>query len=181
MRKVILKMSVSIDGFVSGPDGEMDWVFRSLDDDTTTWIVDTLWQAGVHLMGSVTYHAMAAHWPSSTEKFAPPMNQIPKIVFSKSLKEATWTDSTILSGDLAHEIARLKQQPGKDLLVHGGARFAQSLSALGLIDEYRLVVHPVALGRGLPLFGKLSQSIDLKLMSTTRFGSGVVANVYRPA
>ncbi len=83
MRKLILKMSVTIDGFVGGPNGELDWIFKTLGEDATAWTVDQLWQAGAHLMGRRTFHDMAAYWPSSTEAFAAPMNDIPKIVFSR--------------------------------------------------------------------------------------------------
>jgi dihydrofolate reductase len=207
MRPLILKMSVSLDGFVAGPNGEIDWVFRTIDAGGTDWSVATISNAGAHLMGSRTFRDMAAWWPQSTEPFAPPMNQIPKVVFSRSgldgattraLEDATrlrgagnapvsaataesWRHPTICRGDLADEIARLKQQDGKPLLAHGGARFAQSLVRHGLIDEYILLIHPVALGRGLPLFAQLEQPLDLKLVSTTPFESGAIARVYRPA
>ncbi len=98
-----------------------------------------------------------------------------------SSSAATWTDATVASGDLAEEIARLKQQPGKDILAHGGARFAQSLVKLGVIDEYRLLVHPVALGSGLFLFSTLAKTIHFTLLSMTAFSAGAVAHVYRPA
>jgi len=184
MRKLILKMHLSVDGFVGGPNGELDWVFATIDDDVTAWIVDRLWQAGVHIMGGVTYNDMASYWPNANmqtpqdKPFAAPMNEIPKVVFSKTLKDATWTDSRIARGDLREEIARLKQQPGKPILAHGGARFAQSLSKLDLIDEYRLVTHPVALGGGSPLFKDLPGVLNLKLQSAKSFPSGVVAHVY---
>jgi dihydrofolate reductase len=185
MRKLILKMQVSVDGFVNGPNGELDWVFTSMDSKLTEWIVNTLWQAGVHIMGAATYKDMAAFWPNPSvqppehKPFAAPMNEIPKVVFSKTLKEATWADTTIARGDLRDEITRLKQQPGKPIVAHGGARFAQSLARLDLIDEYALVTHPVALGGGSPLFMDLPRMLDLKLESATPFPSGVVAHVYR--
>jgi dihydrofolate reductase len=213
MRKLILKMSVSVDGFVGGPNGEVDWVFRSMDDEATKWVVDTLSQVGVHIMGSRTFHDMQAYWPTSTEPFAAPMNEIPKVVFSKnpSVKSAdasgtttalrdarrrgpansshdsastpailaSWADARVASGDLAEEIARLKAEPGKNILAHGGARFVQSLAKLRLIDEYRLVIHPVALGSGLPLFSGLAKPLDLQLVSATPFRGGAVAHVYR--
>jgi dihydrofolate reductase len=94
---------------------------------------------------------------------------------------ATWSDATVARGDLAEEIARLKQQPGKEILAHGGAAFARSLVKLGLVDEYRLLIHPVALGRGLPLFSDLFKPIDLRLLGAAPFRGGVVAHVYRPA
>ncbi len=184
MRKVILKMSVSVDGFVNGPKGELDWVFETMDAELTKWIVDIVWQAGVHIMGASTYKDMAAFWPNPSVQppehrpFAPPMNEIPKVVFSRTLKEASWKDSRIARGDLREEISRLKQQPGKPILAHGGARFAQSLARENLIDEYCLVTHPVALGGGAPLFKDLPAHLNLKLRSATTFASGVVAHIY---
>lgn len=180
MRKLLLKMSMSLDGFVGGPKGEVEWIFPSFDDGVTAWLMDTLWSAGAHLMGSVTYGDMAAHWPTSSEPYAAPMNEIPKVVFSKALKQAAWTDSRVASGDLVEEIARLKREPGKDLLAHGGARFVQSLVKHGLIDEYRLLIHPVVLGSGLRLFPEREQPMNLRLVSSTRFDKGAIANVYRP-
>lgn len=199
MRNLILKMNVSIDGLVGGPKGEIDWMFRNRDD-AKTWLVDTLWRAGVHIMGSRTYADMAAYWPSSTDVLAAPMNQIPKVVFSRTGKAATtkaledafraaplektgasWDQPRIASGDLAEEIARLKQEPGKDIVAHGGAGFARSLVASGLIDEYQLVVHPVALGRGLSLFSDLPKPLPLTSVSTTRLAGGALAHVLRPA
>lgn len=181
MRKLILKMQVSLDGFVAGPRGEIDWIFSSRDEASTAWIVDSLWQAGVHLMGRVTYQDMAAYWPTSSEPFAAPMNEIPKFVFSRTLDEAPWGDTMIVRGDLAEEITRLKQLPGNDMLAHGGACFGRSLVRLGLVDEYRLVVHPVVLGKGLPLFDGMDTPRDLKLVSATPFPGGAVAMVYQPA
>jgi dihydrofolate reductase len=210
MRKLILKMSISLDGFVGGPGGEIDWLFDSMDEGATQWTVELLWKAGVHAMGSRTFHDMASYWPYSDEPFAAPMNQIPKVVFSRSgavappdagvttaFRDATrarptapsrdspqrarWETARVARGDLAGEIARLKQEPGKDILAHGGAGFAQSLVRLGLVDEYQLLVHPVALGRGLALFSSLSGPLRLKLVSATAFGAGAVAKIYRPA
>ena len=83
MRKLILKMSISADGFVGGPNGEIDWIFRSVDESVSKWTVDTLWQAGLHIMGSRTFHDMASYWPTSDEPFAAPMNEIPKVVFTR--------------------------------------------------------------------------------------------------
>jgi dihydrofolate reductase len=212
-RKLVLKMSVSLDGFVAGPKGEIDWIFRTQGDDSTGWVVDTLRSAGVHIMGSRSYHDMAAFWPFSDLPFAPPMNDIPKVIFSRkgldgaqldrttrALADAkahhegerpsvtptaavlkSWAQPTVARGDLAEEILRLKEQPGNFILAHGGARFAQSLVASGLIDEYRLGIHPVVLGQGQPLFSGLRSPIDLRLISTTRFATGVMAAVYQPS
>jgi dihydrofolate reductase len=213
-RRLVLKMSVSLDGFVGGPNGEVDWIFRTMGGDSTQWIVDTLRNAGVHIMGSRTYYDMAAFWPYSDSPLAPSMNDIPKIIFSRTgIKNSTvvdrttrafadakrdrighrtgvtptaavlqsWAQPTVARGDLAQEVVRLKEQPGDFVLAHGGAGFARSLVASGLIDEYRLVIHPVVLGRGQPLFSGLHSPVDLRLISATPFGCGVVAAVYRPA
>lgn len=175
MSKLVLQMQYSLDGFVCGPNGEVEWAFPGIDQECTDWIVARISQAGAHLMGSVTYGDMAAHWPTSTEPYAEPMNSIPKIVFSRTLKEAPWGETRIVSGDLAEEIARLKQESGKDLLAHGGARFSQSLAGTGLIDEFRLVVHPVVLGSGLRLFPEDGAPVRLKLVDATTFKTGTIA------
>jgi dihydrofolate reductase len=210
MRKLVLKMSMSIDGFVGGPNGEIDWLFKSMSERTNAWIVDAIAQAGVHLMGSKTYYDMKAYWPYSSDPVAAPMNDIPKVVFTKkglvpdgqtttAIKDATaadkakgtvlstesnkldsWRNATVASGDLAVEIHKLKQQPGGFILAHGGAGFVQNLIQTGLVDEFRLVIHPVVLGTGLPIFSKLLQPIDMDLVSSTSLPLGVVANVYQP-
>jgi dihydrofolate reductase len=205
MRKLILKMSISIDGFVGGPSGEIDWIFKSMDDQAAAWTIEKIRQAGVHAMGSRTFRDMASYWPTSTEPFAAPMNEIPKVVFSRgdlersgstralldaraqSAGEPTrttaatqsWIDARVAKGDLAEEVARLKREPGNDIVAHGGASFAQSLAQLGLVDEYWLLKHPVALGRGLPLFAKLPAPLDLELVDSRAFPRGSVAHVYR--
>lgn len=176
MRKVILKMHVSIDGYIRAASGDMmDWVFRTYDDELKAWEVETLWQAGTHIMGRNLYQEMAGYWPTSTEEFAEPMNTIPKVVFSRTLKQTDWNNSRIASGDVAKEITRLKQEPGKDILVHGGAEFVQALSKLALIDEYRLIVHPVVLSAGLSLF---AEATDLKLLGSKAFPAGAIALTY---
>lgn len=213
-RKLVLKMSVSLDGFVAGPNGEADWVFRSSGgNDSTAWLLDTLRGAGVHIMGSRSYYDMAAFWPFSDMPIAPPMNDIPKVIFSRSgiedgtqahrmtaaLAEAqarnaerhgvtptaavlkSWAEPTVASGELVEEVLRLKAQPGNFILAHGGARFAQSLVASCLVDEYRLAIHPVVLGQGQPLFGELRHPVDLRLISASSFDSGAMAVVYQPA
>jgi dihydrofolate reductase len=180
MRKLILRMSMSLDGFVGGSKGELDWIFNNVDKESIAFGIAQLWEAGLHAMGRATYRDMAAHWPTSAEPWAAPMNQIPKVVFSKTLKDAPWGPVRILSGDLAEEVARLKAEPGKDILVHGGARFAQAVTRLGLVDEYWLLVHPVALGAGLAMFKDLPTPTSLRLVNVKAFSGGTVAKTYRP-
>ena len=182
-RKLIVQIQLSIDGYCATASGQNDFIFPHFEAASSAWIVEKLHQAGAHLMGRKTYGDMAAHWPKSDEPYAPLMNNIPKVVFSRTLREATWGESRIASGDLATEIARLKAEPGKDLLAHGGAAFVQSLARADLVDEYRLMVHPVALGAGLPLFpppapGAASPRWKLRLVRSTSFPGGIVANEY---
>ena len=131
-------------------------------------------------MGRATYQEMAAYWPTSTHPYAAPMNDIPKVVFSRTLSEASWAGTRIARGDLAAEIAALKEEAGPDVMVHGGASFAAALAAHGLIDEYCLVIQPVALGRGQALFAALPAALPLELIEARAFQCGVVVHIYRP-
>jgi dihydrofolate reductase len=178
MRQLVLQMSMSLDGYVLGPDGKHDWVFPGFDDEIGKWNLDTLERAGVHAMGSHTYKEMAAVWPTSDSPIATPMNDKPKVVFSRTPIDTPWGEVTVASGDLADEVARLKSQDGKEILAHGGARFAQALSSAGLVDEYRLRVHPIALGAGTPLF---VDKRPLALTEARAYPRGVVVHEYRPA
>jgi dihydrofolate reductase len=108
------------------------------------------------------------------------MNEIPKVVFSKTLQRAEWSKTRIARGDLNDEIGRLKREPGKDLIAYGGATFDRALSRLGLVDEYRLMIQPAALGAGLPLFKDLSAPLHLELIEATTYSTGVAIHVYRP-
>ena len=201
MRELILGMSVSLDGFVSGPEGEIQWIFSG-DQEAIAWKVENARNAGLHIMGSRTFQSMAAFWPTATTVFAPPMNQIPKAVFSKQgpavlkaaaqgLRDAqagqlqpgaeSWAEAYVASGDLADEITRLKAQDGKPIVAHGGAAFARSLIAQNLVDEYVLLVYPIVLGKGLAIFSDLPAPRPLKLVRSKAFPGGAVAQIYRPA
>ena len=178
MSDLVLKMSMSLDGYVARTDGSNDWIFPSYSDDATAWTVDTLQHASAHLMGSNTYLGMAAHWPNDHSAFAPPMNSIPKIVFSATMNESIWDDTTFIDQELATAIAELKQQHTDGyLLAHGGAKFVRSLCRTGLTDEVRLLVHPVILGSGERIF---PEPMNLEPITTTPFTSGAVAHVCRP-
>jgi dihydrofolate reductase len=205
MRKLVLQMQYALDGFVGKPDGDVVWAFPSFDDASTAWIVEQISNAGVHVMGSHLFHDMIAHWPTSMEPYAPPMNEIPKIVFSNSGLDPraafdthhaaagldgkpplvpgakSWAEAVVMSGDLATRIKQLKAEPGNEILVHGGAGFARSLIAAGLVDEFRLLIHPIALGAGLPIFSGLSEPVKLKLLDAVTFPAGIVAHVYATA
>lgn len=178
MRQVVLQMSVSVDGFVAGLKGGLGGGDEH--EDVVSWKLASLREASTHIMGRTTYEQMAAYWPSATSDYAACMNETPKVVFSRTLDRAAWPESRIAAGDLAEEIANLKREPGKDIMVHGGARFVQSLARLGLIDEYRLVTRPVALGSGLPMFADLSAPLSLTLAAATTYPDGITIQVYQP-
>jgi dihydrofolate reductase len=180
MRGLILQTSISIDGYVAAVDGSHPWSNGTEDEDVKRWILDSVWGAGAHLMGRVTYEEMAAFWPTSSSDYARPMNEIPKVVFSKTLRHADWPETRIARGDLAQEIGRLKREAGNDLIAYGGATFDQALSRLGLIDEYRLMIQPAALGAGLPLFKDLPAPLRLELAEATTYATGLAIHVYRP-
>jgi dihydrofolate reductase len=176
MTSVILKMSVSLDGYAAPADGSSGWEAAGRSPDGASWTLETVSNAGAHLMGAVTYARWAGFWPSALGPFAKPMNDIPKVVFSNSLESADWAETTIASGDLTEAVTRLKQeQTSGYLLAQGGVRFARSLVETGLIDEYRLVVHPVVLGAGERLF---TEPLALEPVSTTAFSRGAVAHVF---
>jgi dihydrofolate reductase len=173
-------MGISIDGFVANTEGTHDWGYTGEDEAAKRWKLDSLWNAGAHLMGRVTYEDMAAVWPSSSSDYAAPMNEIPKVVFSKTLEQVGWSPARIASGELDAEIAGLKAEEGDYLLAHGGAQFARALVREGLVDEYRFVVHPAALGRGLAIFSELPSRLALDLVEAHRFSTGAVGHVYAP-
>ena len=176
MASLVLKMSVSLDGYVAPPDGSSEWKAVGRSHDSTSWVVETVSNAGAHLMGATTYAALASFWPRASGPFAKPMNEIPKVVFSNSLTTADWGETEIAGGDLGEAIARLKQErPDGYLLAHGGARFARSLVQTGLIDEYRLVIHPIVLGAGERIF---NAPLTIERLSTTAFSGGAVAHVF---
>lgn len=178
MRRVILLMSMSIDGFVVGPHGHAG--ATSEPEELKHWKLDRIRRAGAHIMGRVTYEQMASAWPTSTDDYARPMNEIPKVVFSKTLEHATWAETSIARGELADEVTALREQPGGEIVAWGGAGFAQSLSRDGLIDEYALVIKPVAYGAGLPIFRDLPEALRLDLVEARTFDAGVVLHRYEP-
>ena len=181
MRRLILQTSISIDGYVAALDRSHPWNDGGGGDEAAKrWILDSVQAAGAHLMGRVTYEEMASVWPTSTSVYARPMNEIPKVVFSKTLQRADWPETRIARGGLAEEVGRLKREPGNDLIAYGGATLDQALSRLGLVDEYRLMVQPAALGAGLPLFKDLDAPLRLDLVEATTYSTGLAIHIYRP-
>jgi dihydrofolate reductase len=186
MRKVTYGMSVSLDGYIEAPDGDLSWSFP--DEELHQHFNDREAMIDTYLYGRRLYENMAAFWPTADENPTAPQHEIeyariwkskPKIVFSKTLDQVGW-NSRLVRGNIAEEVRQLKEQPGKDMSV-GGAGLASSFMQLDLIDEYWLYVHPVVLGAGKPMFGPLAGKIDLQLVAARTFGSGVVLLRYRSA
>ena len=182
MRKLVLSMGVSLDGLVARPGrfGAGGWGLPPEDPALKERKLGWMHDVGLHLMGRNTYEEMAEFWPTSDDAYAAPMNDIPKVVFSRTLERAEWAESRIARGDLAEEVAELKRERGKDMLAWGGAEFAQSLSRLELVDEYRLILQPVALGDGLPLFNGLAAPLRLELVDAQTYNTGAALHIYRP-
>lgn len=214
MRELHLKMSMSLDGFVGGPNGELDWLFRNADPKSDEWETKVIWDTSLHIMGSKTFADMISWWPYSDEVFANPMNTIPKAVFTQhgaqSVKNAAttqavkdaakamdaggqgrrepdpavlkaWQESYVAAGPMKDELTKMMRQDGKPILAHGGAGFARSLIATGLVDRFSLLVLPVVLGEGLPIFTKVGEPLQLQLVESISFPKGAVAQVYVPA
>jgi dihydrofolate reductase len=183
MRKLIYSMGVSLDGFIAGPGGDIDW--SAPDEELHRFHNQQIREIGAHLCGRRLYEAMlywetAGENPSAPEhelEFARIWKEIPRVVFSKTLEKVVG-NARLAAHGVAEEVATLKLQPGKDLAV-GGAGLASSLIKLGLVDEYRLFVSPVALGGGTPYFPALDEKIDLELLETRTFGSRVAYLRYR--
>lgn len=179
MRSLVLSSFVTLDGYSCDPGSEAFEVLMGIDDpEQEEYALARLGEVGTHIMGRVTYLAMADYWPSSTHVNAPAMNDIPKVVFSRTLREANWPTTTIAAGDTATEIARLKAEPGGAIVAHGGTSFARSLIQLGLVDEYRFWVVPAAAGKGVSLFTDFTR---LRLRSSKAFPSGMLELAYAPA
>ncbi len=184
MSKIILFNMITLDGFFEGADREIDW--HNVDSEFNDFAIDQLNNASALIFGRITYELMAAYWPSpealgDDPRVAGKMNSIPKIVFSKSLKEAKWNNTKLVSNDIAGTCKNLREKSEKDIYVFGSADLASTLIKLNLIDEFRIMLNPILLGKGNPLFKSLQERKKLKLKKTTIFSSGNVLLCYDPA
>ena len=188
MRKLIVTMWTTLDGFIADEHGELDWLLG--DDQVSDYEIGIVSNADTLLLGRKTYEDFVGYWPNVPtnpdaqvwEKiYADKLNALHKIVLSTTLEKADWRDSTIWKAIIPAEIAQLKQRPGKDIVIYGSASIVQQLTNLGVIDEYHLLVHPVVLGSGRPLFEHIQQRVTMKLVKTEPFTSGVVLHIYQRA
>ena len=181
MKKVVLQMSASVDGYVEGPGREIDW--HRVDDEFDAYAVEMLAASDTLVMGRNTYELMAGYWPNATGDdpiVKERMNATPKLVFSKTLKSVAWQNARLATASITDEVARLKQVPGDGLLPVGGSDLATSFLELGLIDELRVIVTPILLGAGKTLLKGITRRHSLRLLSTRTFASGNVVMIYAP-
>lgn len=189
MRKLKLQVQISVDGFVAGPNGELDWMTfsNSVDEKLTAYVNALTDSSDTILLGRKMTDEFVNHWTSAAANpenplysFARKMVNTPKIVFTKTLSESNWANTILAKGELVEEIERLKQKNGKDIIVYGGATFVSSLIKENLIDEYHLSINPTAIGRGMTIFGDLKDRLKLKLVQSNVFSNGKVVNHYEP-
>jgi dihydrofolate reductase len=184
VRKLLSFMVVTLDGYYEGPDGEFDW--PNVDDEFNEFAISQLDDTDTLVFGRATYEGMASYWPTPAALEGDPpaiadrMNGIRKVVFSSTLDAADWQNSTLVTGSAAEAIAELKQQPGKYLAIFGSPTLTASLIEQGLVDELRVMVHPILLGGGKSLFAGLHRRVPVELLRTTVFSSGNVLLHYRP-
>jgi dihydrofolate reductase len=183
MRKIISFLVATVDGYYEGPNQEFDWPV--VDEEFNEFGLQQLEEVDMLLFGRVTYQGMAAYWPTPAAqqddpRVAAKMNGLPKLVVSRTLEQAEWANTQVINGDVAEELTRLKQQPGKDIAIFGSSDLTVSLLQLGLVDELRIMVNPVVLGDGKSLFRTAPERIGLKLLSARPFRSGNVLLSYQP-
>jgi dihydrofolate reductase len=182
--QLIATMWITLDGFISGPNNEMDWVVPMGE-----YQNDLVSTADTLVLGKVTYQSFAGAWPyvpdnpeapEDLKDYARKLNTMCKIVYSRKLEEVEWQNSTLKREIVPEEIGKLKQEADKNIVIYGSASIVQALMSLGLIDEYHLLVHPVVLGGGKPLFANIKDRVNLKLLTTKTDPSGVVLLYYQP-
>jgi dihydrofolate reductase len=185
MRKLVLFMHTSLDGFVAGPNGEMDWI--NVDEDMFEYAGEQTDQSDTALYGRVTYQMMESYWPTAGDQpnatkhdkqHSSWYNKVAKVVLSKTMQGVKLTRVHIISNDLPDEIIKLKQAPGKNILIFGSPTAAHSLMTENLIDDYWLFVNPILLGQGIPLFKGIKGRTKLKFITSNTFSSGVVCLHY---
>ncbi len=176
MRKLVVTEFVSLDGVIENP----GWTFKYWNDEIANFKGEESLASDALLLGRVTYEGFAAAWPNSTDQGAPYFNGVRKYVVSKSLKNADWNNSVILSGDLVEEVNKLKQLDGNDIIVHGSGKLVQSLIKHDLVDRVRLLVYPLVLGKGQRLFEE-GATATFNLVDAKPFSSGVTGLIYEPA
>lgn len=185
MRKLKLQMQMSIDGYVARPNGEQDWMTWNPDDELLQFINSLIDSSDTLLLGRKMTDGFVSYWENTVRNnpdnlFAKKMVDIPKVVFTKTLDKSPWNNTTLAKGNLVDEIASLKKQNGKDIIVYGGAGFVSSLIKEGLIDEYYLIVNPVAIGNGMTIFKSLDRIQKFTPIQSKLYPGGKIVLSYKP-
>jgi dihydrofolate reductase len=186
MRQVIVFNSVSLDGYFVDMQGDMSWAHNRIDDDEwNAFVAGNADGGGELLFGRITYDLMASYWPTPLAAKNDPvvaerMNNLPKVVFSRTMDKAAWNNTKLVKGDLAAEVRRMKQEPGPDMVILGSGTIISQLAQAGLIDAYQIVVVPVVIGKGRTLFEGIQARLPMKLTDTRSFRNGNVLLCYQP-
>ena len=177
---------MTLNGFFKGPNGDLGWHPHNSGDDEKEYALNNANSAHTLVFGRITYQMMAQYWPSpdaasQNPEMAKSMNSSDKIVFSTTLDQAVWQNTQLIKGDLIEEIKKLKQQPGNDLTILGSGAIVSQLAEAGLIDHYEIMLDPIAIGSGTPVFNGIKKQLHLKLVHSRTFKSGIVLLSYQPA
>lgn len=181
MRKLFWQISTTLDGFMEGSNRELDDTAGFADPDFNRYASAMLQSIDDIVLGRKTYQVFVDYWPTADGSDAERMNNLPKLVFSRTLRRVEWTNSRLATEDVVGEITRLKQQPGRDIALFGSANLAATLARHGLIDEYRVLISPVILGTGNAAFREMPERLRLKLVRSESWSSGIVAQTYTNA
>jgi len=186
VRRLIASEFVSVDGYIVGPKEDMSWVMKNFNEEMGKYAGDLMASMDAVLLGRTTYQIMAGVWPNLTEDQSPgadKMNNTPKFVLSRTLQKAPWGSyepATVISEDIERRVRELKEMQGKNIVIYGSANTVQSLTRMGLIDEYQLLVHPIFLGDGKALFRQMERPVSLKLARIQTYRNGVNVLYYEP-
>jgi len=186
MQKLVVFNHVTLDGYFVDMNGDMSWAYRGNDDaEWNAFVADNASGGGQLLFGRITYELMARYWPTPDAIRANPivaegMNSMPKVVFSRTLDKVSWSNTKLVKGDIASEVRKMKQEPGKGMAILGSGSIVSQLAPEGLIDEYQVVVNPVVLGQGRTMFEGVKEKLNLRLTKTRTFGNGKVFLCYAP-
>ena len=187
MSRLVVFNHVALDGYFTDKNGDMSWAHS--DDEDTEWkafVEGNARGGGVLLFGRITYELMASYWPTpnAIQNYpivAKQMNDLPKVVFSRTLDRASWNNTKLVKSDMVAEIRKMKKEPGKDMVIFGSGKIVSQLAQEGLIDEYQIVVNPIVLGKGRTMFDGIKKKLTLKLTKTRTFGNGNILLCYEPA
>jgi dihydrofolate reductase len=186
MRKLKLQVQMTIDGYIAGPNGEMDWATWNWDEDIKDYVKQITSPVDTIILGRKLAEGFIPHWTSQlesgamTDEFTKKMVHAKKVVFTKTLETSEWARTQLAKGDLTEEIKNLKEQDGKDIIVYGGGSFVSNLIAEGLIDELHLFINPVAIGEGMTIFKGLASKQNMTLIQSEVFKCGIIVLCYQP-